>query len=199
LTLPATSANRSPALTRASVTPPRSRCRPRLVAASLETASHGPPTRVRDVDRRFPIPLAGLDDLIGGAESDLHGASNDTFDDFVHYCRQVASSVGRLSVAVLGSRDPAAAAQLADDFGVAIQLTNVLHDLVRDSQRGRVCLTREDVELVGSPADPLSAAPALLDTLIRRQVPRERRSEHIERPANGVRLARSLGHGGRRG
>jgi 15-cis-phytoene synthase len=79
---------------------------------------------LRDVNRRFPIPLTSLDDLIDGAESDVRGATYDTFDDLVHYCRQVAGSVGRLSVAVVGSRDPGAAAQLADDLGVAMQLTN---------------------------------------------------------------------------
>ena len=90
------------------------------------------------------------------------------------YCRQVAGSVGRLSVAVLGSRDPAAAAQLADDLGVAMQLTNILRDVVRDFQRGRVYLPREDFELFGCPADPLSAAPELLGRLIRHQARRNR-------------------------
>ena len=129
---------------------------------------------LRDVNRRFPIPLTSLDDLIDGAESDVHGATYDTFEDLVQYCRQVAGSIGRLSVAVLGSRDPAAAAQLADDLGVAMQLTNILRDLVEDFQRGRVYLPREDFELFGCPADPLSAAPELLGRLIRHQARRNR-------------------------
>jgi phytoene synthase len=127
---------------------------------------------LRDVNRRFPIPLASLDDLIDGAESDVRGATYDTFEDLVRHCRQGAGSIGRLSVAVLGSRDPAAAAQLADDLGVAMQLTNILRDLVRDFQRGRVYLPREDFELFGCPADPMSAAPELLDRLIRHQARR---------------------------
>jgi 15-cis-phytoene synthase len=65
---------------------------------------------LRDVNRRFPIRLTSLDDLIDGAESDVHGATYDTFEDLVQHCRQVAGSVERLSVAVLGSCDPAAAA-----------------------------------------------------------------------------------------
>ena len=84
---------------------------------------------LRDVNRRFPIPLTSLDDLIDGAESDVHDATYETFEDLVQYCRQVAGSIGRLSAAVLGSRDPMAAAQLADDLGVAMQLTNILRDL----------------------------------------------------------------------
>ncbi len=129
---------------------------------------------LRDVNRRFPIPLASLDDLIDGAESDMHGATYDTFEDLVQHCRQVAGSSWRLSVAVLGSRDPAAAAQLADDLGVAMQLTNILRDLVRDFRRRRVYLPREDFELFGFPAGPLSAAPELLGGLIRHQARRNR-------------------------
>jgi phytoene synthase len=129
---------------------------------------------LRDVSRRFPIPLTSLDDLLDGAESDVHGTTYDTFDDLVRHCRQVAGSIGRLSVAVLGSRDPAAAAQLADDLAVAIQLTIILRDHVEDFQRGRVYLPREDFELFGCPADPLSASPELLDRLIRHEVRRNR-------------------------
>ena len=69
-------------------------------------------------------------------------ATYDTFEDLVHYCRQVAGSVGRLSVAVLGSRDPAAAAQLADDLGVAMQLTNILRDLRRETSSAGACTSR---------------------------------------------------------
>ena len=129
---------------------------------------------LRDVNRRFPIALTSLDDLIDGAESDVRGATYDTFEELVHHCRRVAGSIWRLSVAVMGSRDPAAAAHLADDLGVAMQLTTILRDLVRDLQRGRVYLPREDLERLGSPADPLSAAPELLGRLIRDQARRNR-------------------------
>jgi 15-cis-phytoene synthase len=129
---------------------------------------------LRDVNRRFPIPLTSLDDLIDGAESDLHGATYDTFEDLVQYCRLIAGSIVRLSVAVLGSRDPVAADQLADDLGVAMQLTSILRDRAEDLQRGRVYLPREDFELFGCPADPLSADPERLGRLIRHQARRNR-------------------------
>jgi phytoene synthase len=79
-----------------------------------------------------------------------------------------------MSVAVLGSRDPEATAQLADDLGVAIHLTNIVRDLVRDLEHGRVYIPRGDLELFGCPADPLSAAPELLGRLIRHQTRRNR-------------------------
>jgi phytoene synthase len=129
---------------------------------------------LRDVKRRFPIPLASLDNFIDGVESDVHGVTYETFDDVVHYCRLVAGSIGRLSVAVLGSRDPTAAARLADDLGVAMQLTKILRDLVEDSERGRVYIPREDLARFGCPDSPLSAPPELLSSLIRHEARRNR-------------------------
>jgi len=152
-----------------------------LADARADVPRDGTPRRTdpvlvafRDVSRRFPMPLASLDDLIDGAESDVHGATYDAFEDLVRYCRRIAGSIGRQSVAVLGSRDPAAAAQLADDLAVAMQLTRILRDRVEDFQRGRVYLPRQDFDLFGCPADPLSAAPRLLDRLIRHQARRNR-------------------------
>ena len=129
---------------------------------------------LRDVTRRFPIPLASLEDLIDGVESDVHGVTYETFEDLVRHCRQVAGSIGRLSVAVLGSLDPAAASELADDFGVAVQLTNLLRDMVEDFERGGIYLPREDLELFGCPADPLSALPELLSRVTRYEARRNR-------------------------
>jgi phytoene synthase len=129
---------------------------------------------LRDVKRRFPIPLASLDDRIDGVESDVRGVTYETFDDLVHYCRQVSGSIGRLSIAVLGSRDPTSAARLADDLGVAMQLTKILRDLVEDSGRGRVYIPREDLARFGRPVSPLSTPPELLGSVIRHEARRNR-------------------------
>ena len=110
---------------------------------------------LRDVKRRFPIPLASLDDLIDGLESDVHGVTYETFEDHVHYCRQIAGAIGRLS-------DPAAAAAMADDLGVAMQLTNILREVVEDFERRRVYLPHEDLALFECPASPPSAPQELL-------------------------------------
>jgi phytoene synthase len=129
---------------------------------------------LRDVKRRFPIPLASLEELIDGVDSDVHGVTYETFEDLVRYCRQVAGSIGRVSVAILGSLDPAAAGELADDLGVAVQLTNILRDVVEDFERGRVYLPRETFELLGCPASPLSAPPELASRVIRHEARRNR-------------------------
>jgi phytoene synthase len=107
-----------------------------------------------DVSRRFAIPLSAFDDLIDGCEMDVHGRGYRTFDDLVGYCRRVAGSIGRLSLGVYGTGDPERARPLADDLGVALQITNILRDVIEDrDQMGRVYLPDEDRERFGVPAD----------------------------------------------
>jgi 15-cis-phytoene synthase len=77
-----------------------------------------------------------------------------TFDDLVIYCRQVAGSIGRLSLAIFGTDRPDVAVPLADDLGVALQLTNVLRDVVEDRDRlGRVYLPADDLARFGCAPD----------------------------------------------
>ena len=111
-------------------------------------------TAVADVCRRFPLPVRALEELIEGCEMDVTGTRYDTFDDLVGYCRRVAGTVGRLSLAIYGTGDPARAEGLADDLGVALQITNILRDIVEDQRSlGRVYLPRADLERFGLGAD----------------------------------------------
>jgi phytoene synthase len=63
----------------------------------------------------------------------------------VLYCRRVAGSIGRLCLAIFGSAERERAVALADDLGVAMQLTNILRDVREDATHGRVSLPREDL------------------------------------------------------
>jgi phytoene synthase len=102
---------------------------------------------------RFPIPLEAFDELVEGCEQDSVGTTYKTIDEVVHYCRLVAGSVGRLSLGVFGARDMAAAVPLADDLGVALQLTNILRDVTEDRGRGRVYLPATDLTEFGCAPD----------------------------------------------
>lgn len=108
--------------------------------------SLGDPVNVAlaDSHRRFGLPLDALEDLIEGVRMDVVGESYETFEQLVLYCRRVAGSIGRLSLAIFGSHDLRSAWALADDLGVAMQLTNILRDLREDAQRGRLYLPAED-------------------------------------------------------
>ncbi len=104
---------------------------------------------LRDAERRFSLPRDALEDLIAGVEMDVRGTSYETFDELVVYCRRVAGTIGRLCLAIFGARDRAAAELLADDLGVAMQLTNILRDVREDLDRGRVYLPTEDLVRFG--------------------------------------------------
>jgi phytoene synthase len=107
-------------------------------------------TAVADVCRRFPLPVSALEELIEGCEMDVTGTRYQTFDDLVGYCRRVAGTVGRLSLSIYGTSEPERAEKLADDLGVALQVTNILRDIVEDHRSlGRVYLPAADLERFG--------------------------------------------------
>ncbi len=110
-----------------------------------------------DAEARFALPRDALTDLIAGVEMDVHGFEYETFDELVLYCRRVAGSIGRLCLAIFGSTDIERADRLADDLGVAMQLTNILRDVREDLDNGRVYLPAEDLRRFG--CEDLNAAP----------------------------------------
>ena len=108
-----------------------------------------------DAYAHFSLPLDSLEDLIAGVRMDVDEVAYDRFEDLVLYCRRVAGSIGRVSLAIFGARDSAGPAdrskigQLADDLGVAMQLTNILRDLREDAENHRLYLPLEDMERFG--------------------------------------------------
>ncbi|HEY0936414.1 MAG TPA: squalene/phytoene synthase family protein [Trebonia sp.] len=124
-----------------------------------------------DAGRRLPVPLEAFTELIDGCLADVNEAAYQTFDDLLGYCRYVAGSIGRLSLGVYGPDrskpgQPERQAKLADDLGVALQLTNILRDVREDFLNHRVYLPREDLDKFGLEFAPFGApepfpAPAM--------------------------------------
>lgn len=106
---------------------------------------------VRDAVLRFQIPLRLLDELVAGVTMDLDAAEDHaldtyaTFDDLYRYCYLVASVVGLVCIRIFGYSDPRAE-KLAEETGVAFQLTNILRDVAEDTERNRVYLPLEDLQ-----------------------------------------------------
>lgn len=119
-------------------------------AASGSTTDDAVFIAVRDAIQRYSIPLALLDELIAGTTSDLKANPSDapdtyaTFADLYRYCYLVASVVGLVCIRIFGYIDPAAE-KLAEETGIAFQLTNILRDVAEDAERGRVYLPLEDL------------------------------------------------------
>jgi 15-cis-phytoene synthase len=105
---------------------------------------------VKDATKRFAIPHSLLDELIAGTTMDLEPSMTDapdtyaTFADLYRYCYLVASVVGLVCIRIFGYSDPAAE-KLAEETGVAFQLTNILRDVAEDAERSRVYLPLEDL------------------------------------------------------
>jgi phytoene synthase len=102
-----------------------------------------------DTGTRFDIPLPAFNELIDGCLADVNKATYETFDDLLWYCRCVAGSIGRLSLGIYGASHPEKQNKMADDLGVALQITNILRDVREDFRNNRVYLPAEDLAKFG--------------------------------------------------
>jgi phytoene synthase len=145
---------------------------------------------LNDAQRRYTIPAGLLDDLAMGTAMDVvdpkHAMESGnsaspltvqyrTFEDLRVYCYRVASVVGLVCIHIFGYRDPAAES-LAEQCGLAFQLTNIIRDVKEDAAMGRVYLPEEDLVKFGlSAADLISAPePARLGSLLALEADRAR-------------------------
>jgi phytoene synthase len=107
-----------------------------------------------DAHRRFSLPPGAMGELIEGVRMDVDGVTYESAEDLVVYCRRVAGAIGRVCLAIFRTRPGAAgdrsiAEGLADDLGVALQLTNILRDVREDAEIGRVYLPADDLRRFG--------------------------------------------------
>ncbi|HKN19953.1 MAG TPA: phytoene/squalene synthase family protein [Terracidiphilus sp.] len=172
---------------------------------------------VRDATQRFAIPLQLLDELVDGVTMDLDHAresahsSNEppspvhstpfvkwagnsdalpdtyaTFTDLYRYCYFVASVVGLVCIRIFGYSGERAE-KLAEETGIAFQLTNILRDVSEDAARNRVYLPLTDLAAHGVSLDALlhhapSAPPTLAERALLASV--ARRAEDYYRSAD---------------
>lgn len=100
-----------------------------------------------DAKARFRISSQLLDQLIAGTTMDLEtpvrpAGYYDTYQSFAElyqYCYLVASVVGLVCIRIFGYKD-LHAERLAEQTGIAFQLTNILRDVKEDADRGRIYL-----------------------------------------------------------
>jgi len=135
---------------------------------SWRSAAAGQPTSdpvfiaLADAGQRFSIPLELLDHLVHGTAMDLDapgGGAYDTyatFADLRRYCYYVASVVGLVCIRIFGYSDPRAEA-LAEETGLAFQLTNILRDVREDAARGRIYLPMDELQQHGIRVEDLTA------------------------------------------
>ena len=106
-----------------------------------------------DTQQRFKIPPELFEKLVHGTSLDLEIPASPeapillcrTFDDLKQYCYYVASVVGLVCIRIFGYED-SKAEFLAEDCGLAFQLTNIIRDVKEDAGMGRIYLPEEDLE-----------------------------------------------------
>jgi 15-cis-phytoene synthase len=154
---------------------------------ALHRAQQGEPSddpillALTDAQRRYNIPAGLLDELAMGTAMDVADAQisqrmdedepgfaspaipgltvqYQTFEDLKQYCYRVASVVGLVCIHIFGYRDPAAE-PLAEQCGLAFQLTNIIRDVREDAAMGRVYLPQEDLVRFNLSAADLLSAP----------------------------------------
>jgi phytoene synthase len=106
-----------------------------------------------DAQRKFKIPVELFEKLVYGTSLDLDipPASAEspailcnTFEDLKQYCYYVASVVGLVCIRIFGYQDTKAEF-LAEDCGLAFQLTNIIRDIKEDASMGRIYIPAEDL------------------------------------------------------
>jgi phytoene synthase len=108
---------------------------------------------LNDTQRRFAIPDALLEELVQGTTMDLEPRPETakelqtfaTFGDLYRYCYLVASVVGLVCIKIFGYTD-LRAEKLAEETGVAFQLTNILRDVKEDVERDRIYLPLDQLQ-----------------------------------------------------
>lgn len=98
---------------------------------------------------RFGVAVKNLHEIIDGVAHDLEPRTYANFEELRRYCYGVASAVGLVSIRIFGCRDPQCP-EFAETLGYALQLTNILRDVVEDKREfGRVYLPRDEMAAFG--------------------------------------------------
>ena len=99
---------------------------------------------IRRLMAKYSLPPGMLEEIIAGVEMDLSIVRYSTFEELRVYCYRVASAVGLVSIEIFGYCNPRCK-QYAIDLGLALQMTNIIRDVGKDLQAGRIYLPQEDL------------------------------------------------------
>jgi phytoene synthase len=97
-----------------------------------------------DTRARYGIPMEYAEQLLEGVAQDLTKTRYANFNELAFYCYGVASTVGLMTMHIIGFSGPAAI-PYAIKLGIALQLTNILRDIGEDWQNGRVYLPQDEL------------------------------------------------------
>jgi phytoene synthase len=103
---------------------------------------------VRGLYAKYAIKPPMLEEIIDGVEMDLGSVRYEMFEELRLYCYRVASAVGLVSIEIFGYRN-VACRDYAIQLGLALQMTNIIRDVGKDLNNGRIYLPQEDLARFG--------------------------------------------------
>ncbi|KAA3657295.1 MAG: hypothetical protein DWQ04_28545, partial [Chloroflexi bacterium] len=101
-----------------------------------------------DTRSKYMIPRQYAEQLLDGVACDLAQDRFATFNELAHYCYGVASTVGLMTMHIVGYSGEEAI-PYAIKLGVALQLTNILRDVGEDWENGRLYLPQDELTKFG--------------------------------------------------
>lgn len=136
--------------------------RTELAALKHKYFSH-PPTHAdpvslawSDIRHRYQIPEKYSYQLIHGVATDLEKTRYQTFGELAEYAYGVASTVGLMSMHIIGFSGEEAI-PYAVKLGLALQITNILRDVGEDAAMGRIYLPQEELAAFGITEEEIHA------------------------------------------
>lgn len=133
--------------------------------AEIDALYAGRPSYPTAIALQTPIADYGLEQeefilLIEGMEMDVDGPIRaPSMETLLAYCRRVAGAVGRLSMPVFGVPAGDASDRFALSLADALQLTNILRDVMTDARIGRLYLPGDLLGAYGIDTDdPMAVA-----------------------------------------
>ncbi|MAE66532.1 MAG: farnesyl-diphosphate farnesyltransferase [Phycisphaeraceae bacterium] len=139
----------------------------RFRARMVEAVDRGPEATLpggpvwpafQQVVHRYDVDPAHLHAMLDGQCDDMVRRRYADFEQLRDYCYKVASVVGLMCIDVWGwqdEKDAAVGREKAADRGIALQLTNILRDVVEDARRDRVYLPADELARFDLDADEL--------------------------------------------
>ncbi len=106
--------------------------------------------------QHYEVPGRYAEQLIDGVARDLAQSRYQTFAELASYCYGVASTVGLMSMHIIGFAGNQAI-PYAIKLGVALQMTNILRDVGEDWRAGRVYLPQAELAEYGLSEADLAA------------------------------------------
>lgn len=119
-----------------------------LDACYAGTPSHPITVALADALTHFSIPKSAFIALVDGCRQDTWKSRYETFEELLHYCDLVATSIADISLSIFGYRTDAALDH-GRSLATALQLTNVTRDVGDDVSRNRIYLPLEELRRFG--------------------------------------------------